>query len=258
MSTMTAMADIKINKGLSKQGLFTDTIINFSSRGFDRLLRLALLLIITKEFGAGGETDAYFVIQPLIFLFLLFADNALCYTLIPVLADYRRNQGENEAWYVANSVFTLTSICLAIIAVLVFFLAPFIVRILAPGFSEEVSSLTTSLLKLASPIALFVGLSAVPISIFYSFRSFGIPAVTSLFYAIGAILFALLLADAIGISSILLGAVIGTALQTGIILYYLKKRESKLRFIFLLLSSDPVTCPALVMPIESSSFPPCY
>jgi putative peptidoglycan lipid II flippase len=182
-------------------------------------------VIISLKFGASHETDAYFIAQSVVLFFAAFGDRVINLTFVPVFVDYAKNKGEEEAWNIANATFTLVCVCLFLICLCIFVFAPTLAKILAPGFSAEALSLTTTLIRVISPIPLLVGLSFVPAAVFYSHRSFIVPSITGLFYAGGAITLALLVADRFGIVSIPFGSAIGMGLQALVLIWLLKRKE---------------------------------
>jgi putative peptidoglycan lipid II flippase len=214
-------------KAFSQQTIFSGTVINVGSRSLGRVVRFALIILISLKFGASDETDAYFVVQPILLLFLSVGDRILNLIFIPVFVDYRKNKGDREAWSIANSTFAFMSVCLFCISIFMFVFAPHLASILATGFSEKAVSITILLIRVLSPAPFLVGLSAIPAAIFYSYRSFMIPAITGLFYGGGAVTLTLLLADKLGIMSVLIGSIAGVGLQTLILVCILKKKEKR-------------------------------
>ena len=172
-------------KRFSSQGIFSSLIINISSKGIARSLRLILLILISYKFGASHETDAYFVAQSITLSFLLIAESVFINSFLPVFIDYKENKDEEEAWKIANTTSTIISICFLLISLLIFIFAPQIAFIMAPGFSKDTLLLTARLIRIVSPIPFLFGLFSIPIVIFYSFKSYIVPAVTNLFYGGG-------------------------------------------------------------------------
>jgi putative peptidoglycan lipid II flippase len=213
----------------SSQTFLAGTITNIGSRSLARLLRLLLIVVISFHFGASDESDAYFIAQSIVLLFLFFGESVLNLTFIPVFVEYRRNHGEKQAWPIANTMFTITCASLLMISAGVFLFAPYIAKVLAPGFPHGALSLTTMLIRIISPVPLLAGISAVPAAVFYSYRSFVAPAMTALFYAGGSILFALVLADQLGIMSVPIGSVVGLLFQAFLLVLILKRKTNYFR-----------------------------
>ena len=182
-------------------------------RSSARVLRFCLLIIISLRFGAGYETDAYFISQSILLLFYSLGDGVINLCFIPVFMDYKNRRTERSAWDLANATFTLLCLSLFVVSVGIFVFAPTLAKILAPGFSGKSLSMTTILIRIVSPAPMLAGMSFIPAAVFFSHRSFIVPAITGLFYGAGGIALALLLADRLGIYSIPLGSVMGVGVE---------------------------------------------
>ena len=212
-------------KTFSQQTVFGGAVINMSSRTLGRILRFVLLMLITLRFGASHETDAFFIAQSVCFSFLLLGEGLFNFSFLPVFVDRRKQKGEAEAWELAKSTFTYVNGFLIVVTLVVFLFASPIASMLAPGFSENARSLTAALIRVTSPVPLLVGLSAIIAVIFYSYRSYLLPASTALFESLGPILAIILVADAFGIASIAWGLVFGVGLRALTLLYAVKKKK---------------------------------
>ncbi|MFQ6091729.1 MAG: lipid II flippase MurJ [bacterium] len=216
-------------KAFSTQGVLKGTIITASGNILVVLLRLLQFTVIAFKFGASFVTDAFLVAQTVPFFFRGVTQNALGFSVVPVFIDLEKRKGEREAWLVADSLFTLTSVALLALGLLVLFLAPVLTSVLAPGFSEATHSLATKLIRVMAPIILFVGLSAIPLALFLSYRHFVMPALTSLFLGLGVISFTLLWADRIGIMAVPLGAIAGISVEFIVLITFLARKKRRLR-----------------------------
>ena len=190
-----------------------------------------MVLLIAKMFGAGSETDAYMVAKSIPLLFILFGDNVLALTFVPVFMNRIQNAGETQAWVLAGSFCGFLIIFLAIVSALIGIFAPEITSILAPGFGEDTHSTATLLIRIMSPAVILAGMSGTLACIFYSYKHFTIPAVTSLFSPLGMLFGLLLFAGKVGMISIALGTIAGLAIQS-LVLFILisKKRQFRLNF----------------------------
>lgn len=110
---------------------------------FSRVLGLGREMVFAHYFGAGFLYDAYqaaFTIPNV--LRDLFAEGALSAAFVKVFTDYQINRSEQEAWRLASLVLNTLVVALIIISVLKIISAPFIVQIIAKGFSPEKAALT--------------------------------------------------------------------------------------------------------------------
>ena len=133
--------------------------------------------MIAWFFGAGFSSDAFiaaFRIPNL--LRRLFAEGSLSSAFIPVFMEYVIKQGEDEAFHLARSAFRLLSVLLVIVTICGILFSPWIVRLIAPGFSADKLSLTIILTRLMFPYIFFIGMVALCMGILNVLGHFAAPA----------------------------------------------------------------------------------
>ncbi|MEW6684692.1 MAG: murein biosynthesis integral membrane protein MurJ [Candidatus Edwardsbacteria bacterium] len=135
-------------------------------------------MIVARAFGATSSADAFYVAFRIPnFLRNLLAEGALSATFIPTFTEYLTLYGKSEAFKLANKILTLLILLLSLLTILGIIFAPFMVMIVAPGFSKAKMSLTAEMTRIMFPFLAFVSLSALVMGILNSYRSFFIPAV---------------------------------------------------------------------------------
>lgn len=153
-----------------------------------KILALIRDRILAAQFGAGRELDIYFAafrIPDFIFTLSLFVTAGS--SLIPAFLK-EISKGKNEAKIFLGKITFIFSIFIFFLSVVSFFLAPYLVRFIAPGFNnEEILFLTTlTRLMLFSPILL--GFSNIISIIIQSFQKFFVYSLSPLVYNIGIII----------------------------------------------------------------------
>lgn len=136
-------------------------------------------VVIAWFFGAGFSSDAFFVAFRIPNLLRrLFAEGSLTIAFIPVFTEYLTNFGKKEAFKLAGSTVRLLSVLLAIAAISGILLSPFIVSLIAPGFSgsPEKFSLTVTLTRIMFPYIFFIGIVALSMGILNVLGHFAAPA----------------------------------------------------------------------------------
>jgi putative peptidoglycan lipid II flippase len=181
-----------------------------------RILGLGREIVISNQFGAGIETDAFFVafmIPNLLRSFL--GEGALNTTFIPVFSDYLAYDDRKKSDAFASNVLNILIITLTTIILLGIWGAPLIVNIVASGFKLEPEKylLTIRLTKIMFPYIGFAAIAALFMAILNSFRQFFIPAFAPAMLNIGIISFALFYTTEMGIYSLALGVIIGGLAQ---------------------------------------------
>src|SRR5210317_280166 len=142
-----------------------------------RILGFIRDAVIAWYFGAGLSSDAFiaaFRIPNL--LRRLFAEGSLSSAFVPVFTEYLVKQGQTEAFYLARSAFRLLGGILLVVAIGGVLLSPWIVRVIAPGFSADKLALTIILTRLMFPYIFFIGLVALCMGILNVLGHFAAPA----------------------------------------------------------------------------------
>ncbi len=173
-------------------------------------------IIVARTFGASPELDAFFAANRVCeTLFLLVAGGALGSAFIPTFTGLLARDEKAPAWRLAAALANTVTLTLSLLALLVAFFAPQVVRyLLAPGLSTdpELYALTISLLRIQLISTVFFGLGGLLVGILNAHQIFLIPALTPALYQLGIIFGALVLAPSMGIYGLAWGVVIGAAL----------------------------------------------
>lgn len=198
-----------------------------------RVLGLVREQIFAWLFGGGKEMDAFTVaFRTPNLLRDLFAEGALSTAFVTTFSKKIATDGVDSAWKLANKVATLTAIFMSFIVVAGILIAPYLVNILAPGFSETPGKmeLTYHLAQLMYPFILLVSLGALVMGMLNARNVFGVPAMASSFFNIGSIVGGVALGWWIdphfgtrALYGLALGTVIGGLLQLGVQLPSLRK-----------------------------------
>ncbi|MBA4121391.1 MAG: murein biosynthesis integral membrane protein MurJ [Acidobacteria bacterium] len=156
---------------------------------FSRVLGLVREMIFARYFGAGFLYDAYqaaFTIPNV--LRDLFAEGALSAAFVKVFTDYQINKSEAEAWKLASLVLNALAVILSVVTILGILFTPYLVSIVASGFSPEKAALTVTMTQIMFPFILLVALAAVAMGVLNTKGIFGIPASASTVFNVVSIL----------------------------------------------------------------------
>ena len=196
-----------------------------------RVLGWVRIVVITNQFHAGTELDAYFAAFRLPdAIFQLVAAGALSSAMIPVLATLFTRNEEDHAWRVVSTVLNIMLLSLSALAAIVAIFAPQIVPIFTPGFDAVGTELTVRLTRimLLSPILLALG--AVASSVLNARGRFGAAAVAPSLYNLAIIGGAVFLGPFLGIEALAIGVVIGSMLHLAVQIRPLIAEKFKLSF----------------------------
>ncbi len=152
--------------------------------------------IIARAFGAGMATDAFFIAFKLPNLLRrIFAEGAFSQAFVPILAEYKSQQGEEATRTFVAYVTGLLTLALALVTVLGIIFAPWVIWATAPGFADtpEKFQLTSDLLRVTFPYILLISLSSLAGAILNTWNRFSVPAFVPTLLNLAMIFFALFL-----------------------------------------------------------------
>lgn len=142
-----------------------------------RILGFIRDAVIAWVFGAGLSSDAFIVAFRIPNLLRrLLAEGTLSSAFIPVFTEHIVKHNRPEAFQLARSAFRLLGVLLIIAAACGVLASPWIVRLIAPGFSGEKFSLTVNLTRIMFPYIFFIGLVALSMGILNTLGHFAVPA----------------------------------------------------------------------------------
>src|SRR5688500_8464719 len=128
-----------------------------------RVLGFVRGMVVALAFGAGPATDAFFGAFRIPYgLRRLLGEGALATAAIPVFSDYLVNRPREEFVRMVRAVVALALLALGSVTIVGVLAAPWIVRVLAPGFADDPGqlALATQLTRVLFPYLVLVGLAA--------------------------------------------------------------------------------------------------
>jgi len=169
--------------------------------------------ILAGTFGAGDELDIYYAafrIPDLVFSLLVVG--AISAGFIPVFVSYL-DKDENKSWYLANNVLNIMILALSGVCLILIVFAPWLMRMVAPGFSPEKLAITVQLTRIMFLSPLFLAFSAVFGGILQSFRRFLVYSLGPIMYNLGIIFGVVFLVKYFGLKGLAYGVVLGAFLH---------------------------------------------
>jgi putative peptidoglycan lipid II flippase len=146
-----------------------------------RVLGFVRDMLTAAFLGAGPITDAFFVALRLPNLFRsLFAEGAFSAAFVPLFAGMVAKEGTTEARRFAEEALAALVTVLFVFVVVAEIAAPWLVRVLAPGFAAEPAkfALTVALTRITFPYLLFISLVALLGGVLNSVERFAATAAT--------------------------------------------------------------------------------
>jgi len=167
--------------------------------------------ILAAQFGAGDILDVYYAafrLPDLVYNILILG--AVSAGLIPVFTSLLARHKEDDAWKLINSILNLLAVGLVVVCAILFISAPWLMKLITPGFSPEKMNMVVNLSRVMFLSPLFLGLSAIFSSILQSFKKFFIFSLAPIFYNVGIIIGVLFFVKPWGIYGLAWGVVLGS------------------------------------------------
>ncbi|MEM8209197.1 murein biosynthesis integral membrane protein MurJ [Morganella morganii] len=161
---------------------------------FSRVLGFIRDAIIARIFGASMAADAFFVAFKLPNLLRrIFAEGAFSQAFVPILSEYKTQQGEEATRTFIAYVSGMLTLILALVTVLGILAAPWIIYVTAPGFTDDPDkfTLTTNLLKVTFPYIFLISIASLAGGILNTWNRFSVPAFAPTLLNVSMIGFAL-------------------------------------------------------------------
>lgn len=159
-----------------------------------RFLGLAREMLTAALFGATRRLDAFFIAYTLANLSRqLLAEGALSAAFVPVFSQALARDGLGRSRRLARQAMTILAAAGILVVLACFFLAPLLVRLMAPGFTAGESALALRLTRQILPFLLLMSLSALAMGVLNSMDRFFVsslaPALSNALYIIVVLLF---------------------------------------------------------------------
>jgi len=167
--------------------------------------------VIAAYFGTSMVADAYQIATMIPIVIFDAVAVALAVTFIPVFTDVFTEYGEEEAKKFVRELAATVTWVVFVLTLLGLIFSPYIVKLIAPGFTAEKYRITVELTRILLPLIIFRVLAGLTSGYLNAKKRFLIPALMGLalnFCVIGAMVF---FANDWGIKSLAVGTLLGTA-----------------------------------------------
>jgi putative peptidoglycan lipid II flippase len=181
-----------------------------------RVLGLVREIVMVTYLGLGPGMGAFTVANKVPSLVrTLLADTALSAALIPVFSGLLEKERRREAWQVAYTVTVIATTVLGVITVLGMIFAPQVVKVVAPGFSNDpaIVDLTVHLMRIMFPTVVIMGIAGIFMGILNSYNHFTLPALAPIVWNLVIIAVVVLFSTGHGFEALAWGFLIGTVFE---------------------------------------------
>jgi putative peptidoglycan lipid II flippase len=203
--------------------------------GADKLLGVVREMAVGRAFGASGVLDAYIAaFEVPEGLNAIVTGAALTTALIPLLVSIVAREERDGVWRLFSAVINWVLAIVGGASIVAATLAHPIILLVAPGFASdpEQVALATQLMRLVLIQTLVFSASTVITSALQAHQHFLLPALSPLFYTLGRIFGAVVLAPRLGIFGLAWGGLIGAAFHLLVKLPWLVRHKAQWMAVF--------------------------
>jgi putative peptidoglycan lipid II flippase len=198
-----------------------------------RVLGLVREIVITSLFGQSGAVSAFAVASQVpTMLYDLLIGGMLSASLVPVLSDYARPARRTELTRLVGALVSLLGLTLAVLVLVLELTAPQVAWLMAGGFDKlnpELVPLTVGMIRMVLPAVWFFGMAGLLTAVLYALQRFTFPAIATAIYNLGIVVAAPLLAERFGVTSLIIGVLIGSFAQFAVMAWDVRRSGLGLR-----------------------------
>jgi putative peptidoglycan lipid II flippase len=188
-----------------------------------KVLSLVREVAIAGFFGVTASTDAYFVAAGFVTNIFFGITAALSTVFLPYYIQTKKKKTNEELSTEISALFSSLLVFSILIIVLLYYLSPVVVKLIAPSYEGGIFQETVLYLRIYSVSILFSLLANMLTALFNAERRYGFGAIASVIYSITSIICMILLKDAFGVAALVVSIPISFFIQLVILLINVRK-----------------------------------
>lgn len=196
-----------------------------------KLLGLLREILIAAKFGAGNESDTFFIALSAVTIFTALLTQSLNTAIVPVLSKAEVVEGKKENKKYINNLLNIILLISLVMFLLLWILAPLIMKIMAYGFDEDQFLLVVRLFRTGLLAIFFSAAAGVFRGYLQSESMFIELAISQIPYNFVFIIYLLLASHIFGIDGLMVVSIIAVGSQLLIILLSIKSLGYKYKCI---------------------------
>ena len=169
--------------------------------------------LLTNKLGAGNELDVYYTAFTIPdFIALILFIGAISAAIVPIFSSYY-SKSKDEAWEYVSALLNTFLLFLIVVCVILVIFTPFLISLIAPGFSEAKRDAAILLMRIMFLSPIILGLSNMVSGILQVFHRFLATALAPIMYNAGIIIGILFFLPIFGLLGVVLGVILGAIMH---------------------------------------------
>ncbi len=195
--------------GLKSKTITISAAILGISSTISALLGIVRDRLLAGTFGAGAELDVYFAAFRIPnFVYGILITGGLVAAFLPVFSETFEDD-EEEGWVLVSNLLNFLLLALSALSFLLFLFAPWVVRLIAPGFSSTQTEWTIILTRIMMVSPILLGVSSMLSGVLKYFDHFITYALAPILYNLGIIFGIIFLVPIFDLLGLAYGVVLG-------------------------------------------------
>lgn len=194
-----------------------------------RVMGLVREQVVAGLYGGKATTDSLTIASNVSTItYDLLISGIVSAALVPVFSEYAAKEKREELWQIASSVLSIATVGLGVVVAALMVFAHPLTGLLASGFTAPQLDFTAGLVLIVLPGVIFLGISAVLMSLLYALQRFTFPAFAPVILNVAVVALGWLLYQKDNPFGIVVGMSVGALLMVG--LQWVGLRDVRLRF----------------------------
>jgi putative peptidoglycan lipid II flippase len=200
----------------TRHALARSTLLVMAATLGSALLGFGREVVNAHYFGTQWELDTFLATATIPTIIFGLFNGALVSALVPTFSDYIAHGEDEEAGRLASTIFNGLAIVLTVAAILGWFLAPYIVPLIAHGFAPDQMGVAVRMARWLMPSIIATSLAGVLAAMLNAHQRFLGPALQGIAINIVTMTTTIWLFHRIGIYALVLGTALGLAAQLAV------------------------------------------
>ena len=186
-----------------------------------------------RYFGTDREIEVFFAAQAVLYMVVSLSQSGqLAEVFLTEYIGLRERFDVTTAHRALSVLLNRVTFYVAILLVVIYFLAPMLIALFIPGFTQDDRILGTTMFRWLLPLILLLVINSILNSLLNAERIFGRTEAAGVIHSLMSLVFLLILYDQIGIWVLVLGLYAGILVQLGLTIYFIIQKKIRYSFIW--------------------------
>lgn len=209
-------------------------------------------IAIASSYGASASTDAYFVASGFVTNVFFGITAALATVFVPYYINLKKTSDVEEKSHAVSALLTSLATFSIAVVIILYIIAPWIIRLIAPSYTETVFQEAVLYMRIYSLTILFSLLTNMLTALLNAESRYEFGAIASVVYSMVSITLMVALKEVIGVTALAMSVPISFFIQL-IILLFVSRKHFRFKLVFQLINPTVKKLIVLMIPVLLSN-----